>query len=66
VKPPIPGSPLTPICPLCGKLSLLQIHRRGIDHVLGVFGTARRFQCQSFHCQWQGNLVGRVPVKASP
>lgn len=44
-------------CPECGRHSLKQIHRRGVDRLLSPFVTLRRFTCRDPQCQWVGNIT---------
>ncbi len=48
------GSDMT-ACPRCAS-DLLRIRRRPVDRVAGWFAPSRRYRCQSFRCQWEGNL----------
>lgn len=56
---PDPVCPGMPVCPLCGSLGLVRIHRRPIDRMLGLFVRVYRFRCEEFECQWEGNLTRR-------
>lgn len=42
-------------CPVCAA-SLIRTPRRHVDRVWSIFVPVLRFRCQSFACQWQGNL----------
>jgi hypothetical protein len=35
---------------------LARVHRRLIDRVISVFWSVRRYRCETFSCQWEGNL----------
>lgn len=51
-----------PVCPECGERSLIRIHRRMIDRLLGIFVKVHRYRCQEFPCRWEGRLkVPKVP-----
>lgn len=42
-------------CPLCAG-DVLRTARRPVDRVAGWISSTRRYRCQSFRCQWEGNL----------
>ncbi len=42
-------------CPLCAGYAV-RIHRRLADRVISWFKPVYRYQCQNYHCQWQGNI----------
>ena len=44
-----------PACPHC-QGDVMRIGRRPVDRVASWFAPARRYQCLSFHCQWEGNV----------
>lgn len=49
-------------CPNCGQRRLIQISRRKIDHMLGLFVGLRRYRCKNLECRWEGNLMlSRMP-----
>ncbi|MBS1160669.1 MAG: hypothetical protein H6R15_3088 [Proteobacteria bacterium] len=48
-----------PVCPECGERSLIRIHRRMIDRLLGIFVKVHRYRCEEFPCRWEGRL--KVP-----
>ena len=42
-------------CPKCeGHLS--RVPRRAIDRLMSFFQPVQRYRCNSFTCQWEGNL----------
>lgn len=41
-------------CPKCGG-HLNRTWRRPIDRFLSGFTPLQRYQCESFHCRWEGN-----------
>jgi len=43
-------------CPLCGKPYLRRINRRLIDRLFSVLIPVRRYRCEDFSCQWEGNI----------
>lgn len=47
------------VCPVCG-FSVIRIPRRKLDRFYSLFFPVRRYRCESFHCQWQGN-IGELP-----
>jgi hypothetical protein len=54
-KPVIPRARVVNLCPQCGG-SVSRIPRRGLDRMLGMLVSIRRFRCMGFGCQWEGNL----------
>ena len=50
-------------CPVCGT-NLIRTPRRQVDRVVSLFVPVRRFRCQNFSCQWQGNLRNELVVAA--
>jgi hypothetical protein len=46
-------------CPVCG-FPLIRVPRRRLDRIYSLFFPVRRYQCETFHCQWRGNL-GELP-----
>ena len=57
----------TPPCPQC-KGPTIRVARRQVDRLSTWLVPARRYRCQSFHCQWEGNVrlksVGSAPAAA--
>lgn len=45
-------------CPWC-QGELLCEPRRVVDRLLSLFHPVKRYRCNSFHCQWIGNLPRR-------
>jgi hypothetical protein len=50
-----PDPPGHPACPLC-KAPVNRISRRFIDRVISVVHPVHRYRCDSFICNWEGNL----------
>lgn len=55
-------------CPLC-QGNLLRQRRRTVDRLRSLFGAVKRFRCDNFACQWEGNvsnaragMAGGAPV----
>ena len=44
-----------PVCPACGS-GLNRIPRRFIDRLISIVHYVHRYHCQSFVCNWEGNL----------
>lgn len=42
-------------CPVCAA-HLIRTPRRNVDRIWSIFVPVLRFRCQSFSCQWHGNL----------
>lgn len=53
-KPETLGAP-NRTCPQCGA-QLVRIPRRAIDRLVSAFWPVRRYRCNDFQCQWEGNL----------
>jgi len=47
-----------PACPRCDG-DLLRIWRRPVDRMTSWVAPVRRYRCQAFCCQWEGNLRSR-------
>lgn len=44
-----------PPCPECHGATL-RVWRRPVDRLTTFLSPARRYRCQSFQCQWEGNI----------
>ena len=56
-------------CPLCAG-QLQRTRRRFVDRITSLFAPARRYRCQRFNCQWEGNYhthgSATADIAASP
>jgi hypothetical protein len=52
-------------CPRCGG-DAYRIRRRLIDRLLSLIVPLGRYSCESFVCNWEGNLVVRSSRKNGP
>lgn len=50
-------------CPRCGG-TLNRTPRRGIDRLLCLIVSVRRYRCRALGCHWEGNL--RVSAQRTP
>ncbi|MBP6850872.1 MAG: hypothetical protein KA164_04675 [Rhodoferax sp.] len=61
------GTVTSPPCPQC-KGPTIRVARRQVDRLSTWMVSARRYRCQSFQCQWEGNVrlksAGIAPVAA--
>lgn len=51
-------------CPRCGG-RLSRIHRRRIDRLLNLVRPLKRYRCETYGCQWAGNVRARGQDSAS-
>lgn len=52
-----------PPCPEC-RGATQRVWRRPVDRLSALLKPARRYRCQSFRCQWEGNI--RQSMRALP
>lgn len=45
-------------CPWC-RCKLVRERRRMVDRLRSLFAPVKRYRCENFACQWQGNLSSR-------
>ena len=48
-------------CPQCGG-PLQRIPRKALDRLISVAWPVRRYRCENFLCEWEGNLRHRPKV----
>jgi hypothetical protein len=53
-----------PSCPEC-QGATLRIWRRPVDRLSALLMPSRRYRCQSFQCQWEGNIRQRPRAMSS-
>ncbi len=51
-------------CPLCHS-NLLRHPRRTVDRLRSLFGPVKRYRCDNFACQWEGNVCSHRAAQPS-
>lgn len=52
------GGEVEPLCPKCGS-ALHRIQRDIVDRLISLAWPIRRYRCDNFLCEWEGNLRHR-------
>lgn len=51
-------------CPLC-QGDLVRARRRSVDRLRSLFVPVKRYRCENFRCQWEGNVSSRRATGAA-